>query len=415
MRELHSIEDRPRPATNWAGVIFGLYLGVLAAYQQFKLPPVLPPLIDQYDYSRALAGGFMSVYALAGILVSLRAGALMQRRGALPFLMASFGLLLFGNIITLIRPESGLLVLLSRAIEGLAVATLAVAAPAIAIAHAAPHQRGLVAGLSAAWVPAGQLVANALAAVTDVVAMDVAAGWHLLWWSGVAFTLAAAVLTLRQPRSGMLAAAGGARGKATVQTGPPYTAAERRALLMIAALFGVFSAEMTAYLTWLPQYLVEIQGVDTARAAMLSSVSMAALLVLNILTGELLRRGLSLTLLCNGSLVLQALVWCIGPFVGSGFLGVALLVAFGIGAGITPTCIFALPTAKLGAAKTGSDAFGIIMFGRNLGVLIGPTLFAVMLEQAGLGWGVTGIGFGALTLVGVGLMAGLRQQRGFGA
>jgi hypothetical protein len=64
--------DRP----NWTGVAFGLALLVLAAYQQLKLPPGLPILLEQYDYGRALAGGFMSIYAVCGLALSVRLGAL---------------------------------------------------------------------------------------------------------------------------------------------------------------------------------------------------------------------------------------------------------------------------------------------------------------------------------------------------
>jgi len=67
---------------NWSGLAFGLSLAILAAYQQLKLPPVLPILIESYGFSRILAGGFVSVYALCGLLLSLRLGSIMQRHGA---------------------------------------------------------------------------------------------------------------------------------------------------------------------------------------------------------------------------------------------------------------------------------------------------------------------------------------------
>lgn len=62
---LAPIEMADRP-TNWTGVLFGLAIAVVAAFQQFKLPPALPLMIDRYGYDRVLAGGFMSVFALAG-------------------------------------------------------------------------------------------------------------------------------------------------------------------------------------------------------------------------------------------------------------------------------------------------------------------------------------------------------------
>ncbi|MCH7944313.1 MAG: hypothetical protein IIB67_13945, partial [Proteobacteria bacterium] len=49
----------PARETNWTAVGFGLALASLAAYQLFKLPPVLPVMLDAYGYGRVLAGAFM--------------------------------------------------------------------------------------------------------------------------------------------------------------------------------------------------------------------------------------------------------------------------------------------------------------------------------------------------------------------
>ena len=54
-----------RDETDWTGVAFGISLACLVAFQQFKLPPVLPRMIAAYGWDRSLAGGFMAVYAVA--------------------------------------------------------------------------------------------------------------------------------------------------------------------------------------------------------------------------------------------------------------------------------------------------------------------------------------------------------------
>ena len=72
-----------RDQTDWAGIAFGVMLASLIAYQQFKLPPVLPMLLERYGYDRTLAGSFMSVYAVAGLLLSVPIGRWLARHGAL--------------------------------------------------------------------------------------------------------------------------------------------------------------------------------------------------------------------------------------------------------------------------------------------------------------------------------------------
>ena len=84
---------------NWPGIAYGLSLAILAAYQQFKLPPVLPLLIGHYGFGRTLAGGFMSVYAFCGLLLSLLLGSFMQRRDATVLLNLSFLLLKIKDIL----------------------------------------------------------------------------------------------------------------------------------------------------------------------------------------------------------------------------------------------------------------------------------------------------------------------------
>ncbi|MFB0922380.1 MAG: hypothetical protein QMB76_02720, partial [Alphaproteobacteria bacterium] len=72
--------------TNWTGVSYGIVLGFVAAYFQFKVPPVLPVLIDLYGYEKIVAGSMMSIFAAAGMLVSVRIGRGIRREGAIRYL-----------------------------------------------------------------------------------------------------------------------------------------------------------------------------------------------------------------------------------------------------------------------------------------------------------------------------------------
>jgi hypothetical protein len=64
--------------------------------------------------------------------------------------------------------------------------------------------------------------------------------------------------------------------------------------------------------------------------------------------------------------------------------GILMLIAFGIGAGITPACFFHLPHSLVGI-EAGPQAYGVLMTGRNSGVFLGPILMA-WLFQGQLGW-----------------------------
>lgn len=374
--------------TNWARVLLGVGLGALAAYHQFKLPPVQPLLLDLYGYDRMVAGGFMSIYAAVGLLVSAALGVGLQKRGMRPFVAAAAGLFVLGSVITLSAPQWGLLVLLARGLEGFAFAVMAVAAPVIAMGNAAPRHMAFAMAIFATWIPAGQLIAIGLA--RPIVEAEM---WRPLWWIGIAAT---AVVTGAAWRA--LGAPSAKRAESQPVRLATATPLQRRALLVTAAVFTLWSTEIFVMLTWLPQYLVEARGLDAAGAVLPYGIPVLLILIFNLVGGPLLRWGLPLAPLLATGLALQGVVWLLLPHLGSTAAGVAALIVFGIGGGITPTCLFAAPAAILGHRNAGGAAFGIIMTGRNVGVLIGPILLPPVLLATG-GWNAIGPVFGGIALV----------------
>ena len=81
--------------------------------------------------------------------------------------------------------------------------------------------------------------------------------------------------------------------------------------------------------------------------------------------------------------------------------GLAGLIVFGIAAGLSATCLFAAPALILGATNACGSAFGIVMTGRNLGVLVGPILLPPVLIAMN-GWHGVGPVFGAISLAAAG-------------
>lgn len=378
------------------GVAFGVGLACFAAYQQFKLPVVLPVLLERYGYDRILAGACMSVYALAGLFLSLYAGRLLERRGALPPLCAAMAFMLAGTLLPLAAPAHGWLMLLGRGLEGIGFAMLAVCGPVIASASAAPRQVPLVAGLAAMWIPVGQLSATALAPLAFALH-----GWTLLWWAGAAGCAAFTVWTLRMRRTPALAAV-------PASNLAPRPALARRALAVTAVIFGIWSGQYFAFMTWMPQFLVEVHGLEVSSALTGYVVPVVLVVVFNLVTGAALRAGASLGALMAVGLAAQAAAWWCLPLAGAGGWGLALLIVYGMSAGIVPACLFATPDAVTRSSGRTAAAFGFIMTGRNVGVLIGPVLLAQIVKSAGA-WSLTWWVFGALTTIAFALGAALAR------
>lgn len=382
---------------SWKGVLFGVGIAAFAAYQQFKLPVVLPVLLETYGYERTLAGGFVSVYALAGLLLSVWMGRVLERRGALLPVLAAMVLITLGSLLTLVHPAAGLLVLAGRGLEGLGFAALAVAGPVLANANAPARHASLVVGFSAMWIPIGQLTATGLAPLALATT-----GWTLLWWLGIAGAVLVSFATLglrADPRVTLSPARRGGSGESGV-----LSAHERLTLVVVACVFGLWSGQYFAYMTWMPQYLVEAHGLAVEGALLGYVVPVVFVAVFNVVAGAMLRAGASIGVLMTGAIASQAAVWWLLPVTGADWTGVVSLVVYGIGAGIVPTCLFGSAGAVVGAGRSTAPAFGILMTGRNLGVLIGPVLLAVVAGD-GESWNRSAQVFGLISSVAVLLAA----------
>jgi len=373
-------------SSDWGGIWLGLAVSSLAAFQMLKLPPALPLMIEDYGYGRVTAGGLVSIYALSGLVLSVAAGGLAARRPDLT-VGGSLACFLLGNLVTLALPQIAWLNLLARALEGLAYATFAIAGPAIANRCAAERDLPLVAGIVAIWVPVGQRVALG----AGFLVFD-AHGWRPLWWLSLALTLAlGGWLWLRRAtvRRVLTGLAGDARAAMT-------TARERTILWLSGFVFAVWGGQYIAFMTWLPDYMVERFGIGPGEASAANSLSVFAVLVSGLGTGWLLRRGLPLGLLFAVATLVQAAVWFLAPALGP-WTGLAAITAYGIVSGAPPTCMFAVPGRLLGGTNAGPSAFAALMTGRNLGIFSAPIVAGWLIGA--MGWSSLGWAFGVTTLV----------------
>ena len=377
--------------THWSRVIFGLALAYLAAFQLFKLPPVLPTLLDSYHYDRTLAGALVSVYAAMGLLLSVPLGRWLARSGPWPPLAAALVVVLAGNALALLAPGSIGLMLLARGLEGSAFAVLAIAGPSFANRYAGPAALPLVIALTAAWIPSGQLLATLLTPAALALY-----GWQALWWVAMLATLGMALWCRR------LALRGVTLDRADHSAAPPLSPIQRRRLRLVGAIFLLWSGQFFAYMTWLPQYLVEVYGFSVEQALLGYALPVTMVIAGNLAGGWLLRCGLRVAPLLGAALALQVLMWALLPVTGGGAGGMLSLLAYGAGAGVTPTCLFAMPSTIGGQRGAAAPVFAILMTGRNGGVLLGPLLLAEALKWTG-GWTVAGPLFGSVSAMAVGL------------
>jgi MFS family permease len=449
---------RDQARTDWPGVAFGLALSCYVAFQQFKLPPVLPGLLQEFHYSRALAASFMSVYALIGLLASVPLGQWLKRRGYHRGLLLGIASALLGLVLALTCARYGIALLLARALEGLTYAIFAIAGPAIATSSARLRDLPLVTGLLAGWIPVGQIGAGLLALAAPGWHTGLA-DWQLVWLVALALTLllggwcwhfshhknvgmaASAAKTLPPVTPDTVAAESGRAAddlvappasQAQTTTGPakvgswPQALRQRLPDLLSAGIFLLWSGQYFAFMTWLTQYLVEQHHLQPQQAVLVYLLPVVVLLVCNLLTGWALGKGLALLPALFVSLILQGLVWALNPLLDGG-LGIVALLLYGICAGVIPTCLFHLPhliaahrqhemtdksagkSATRAAVKAGPEAFATLMTGRNIGVFCGPILVPQLVAWLG-SWSLAAFVIAALTWSAAALAYGLGRQ-----
>ena len=355
-----------RDETYWPVVLLGVSISAFGAFLQFKLPPVLPAFLSEYPHSVDVAAGFMSVFALVGLLASAPIGRLLERHALAWALGCGLIIAAIGILLGLGAPQSGPLMLLARGFEGFTFAIFALIGPVIANSAAARRDLGLVTGLIAAWIPIGQLLAGLLALA--------GADWQALWLInlGLMIPLGLAALLQRRWLGPIKLASGGTRSLKT-----------DRGLIIGAGIFLLWSLQFFAFMTWLTKYLTGELHLSATLAILAYLLPVVVVMVFNIGTGWWLARGLKLLPALVIALLLQALVWVSAPWL-DGVPGLLMLIVFGIGAGVAPACFFHLPH-NLAHVQAGPKAYGVLMTGRNSGVFLGPIVMA-WLFQGSLGW-----------------------------
>ena len=160
-------------------VMAALFIAAIAVpINQYKVPPVMPVLMDVFGLDLTMANLLMSIFSLSGFLLAIPAGIMVHSVGPKRSGLAAVGAVVLGAGLGALSGGAAAL-LASRRIEGLSFVLMMVAAPAIVSLWFSAEERGAPMGVFATWVPVGSMIV-----LNAAPALESAFGWQAVWWFG---------------------------------------------------------------------------------------------------------------------------------------------------------------------------------------------------------------------------------------
>ncbi|HZT06890.1 MAG TPA: MFS transporter [Chloroflexota bacterium] len=370
------------------------FCSLIAPFNQFKVPPLIPVLIQDLQISEVQAGLLMSVFAVSGAILALPAGLLYRRYGPTfvgTVAVASAGI---GSAIGALSADPSML-LAGRLIEGTGMGMTAVVAIATVAAWFPPERRTIPMAILTTWIPVGQSLILAIAPRVYLLA-----GWRAVWWLGAVVALLAAALfawLVRLPvgsTSVTLTARASSMRSALREPGPWW----------LAIFFSTFHMARAAFGTWTPTYLVNEAGFSLQDAATTVSLFYLASIPAALPGGWLIERigsrKRAYIAVSLASIPAYAAAYVLDPRLVGLFA-----VWTGLCAAVVPTAVNGITPETVRDPTLVGPAVGVVAIGRNGGQLLAPVLVApIIAAHAPWGW----VGGVVVVLLLAGIAAGSR-------
>ena len=365
------------PDYAWVILAVVFFSSIAAPLNQFKVPPIMPILIEAFQLDLGSAGLLMSVFAITGVVLALPSGFILQRLGIKTTGLIALGCLAFGAVMGATAHSVGI-ILISRVIEGVGMGMMTILAPALITLWFPSKKRGLPMGIWATWVPVGSLIMLILAPL-----MAETGGWQVVWWIGAGFSILMFVLYaifIRAPEEYQDNSELSGSKPASVESPGFWKTIAKRDIWLMAFVFGCATFSGLAWSSFFPTFLVSERGFSLSNASLIFSISTVmsifSCLVAGVISDRIGSRRLVFTLPFIPLAILMPLmfqvhgVWI--PF---------LLFLYGLMGGAIPTAIFAAVPEVMKKPELAGLGLAVITLGQNLGFVFGPAVFGILISR----------------------------------
>jgi predicted MFS family arabinose efflux permease len=359
----------------WVVLIVVFLVSAAAPLNQFKVPPMMPTLMETFQLELSMAGLLMSIFAITGVIMALPASYLLQRMGPKIAGLIAAGCMVIGAAIGALSGNPGQL-LVSRVIEGIGMVLIAVVAPAAVGMWFPPERRGVPLGIWATWVPVGRIIMYNAAPP-----LGTNFSWQAVWWFGSVFSLVAFLLYwifFRTPPDQNNAQAESINRRESPNI---RSLIKNRQIWLLFLAFCCYNFAFLSFNTFFPTFLVSVWEYPLAKAGLVTSLT-SLTIISSPLGGFLSDRIGSRKTVYSIFFLLFSFLWLL-PFNVQGWMIPAFAVLLGLIAGPIPPAIFSAVPDVMGRAQMIGIGMAVIAMGQSLGVFLGPVLFGKVVENFG--------------------------------
>ena len=366
----------PKQTFRWSVLLIVLFFSVAAPLNQFKVPPILPLLMDTFRLSAVRGGMLMSIFAVTALVLAIPAGFVFRRLGYKKAGLIAIASLIVGSLVGL-AGTSFWTMLAGRFIEGIGKCFVGVVAPAIIAIWFGPELRGRAMGIWTSWVPLGSLFSYSV-----VPALAGLWNWQGVWWFGLFYALLAGLLYHFGLPPAPPEHHAEDPGTDTGSRGSVKEVFKNRNVLLVSLLICCYNFIMIGFMTWMPTFLYRTRGFSLGSASALMVLMTVFLILAGPVAGLVSDRMGSRKMICLVPMILLIVLLPAPYFLGTAII-IPLLALTGFVAGFVPTGIYATGADAVRDRRLAGLVMALIATGQNTGILLGPLLLGWILDCSG--------------------------------
>ena len=350
----------------WVVLFAVFYVFVAFAFAFQEVPPLMTPIMDEFNITNAEASLLMSIVVIPGIFLGIPVGASVDKYGVKLIGLISTVLIAIGGLTTALA-DSFALILIGRLILGFGGVFVTTAMPAIIPQWFQSKELGKAMGIYGINMPLATVIA-----FQTVGMLRLAYDWRYPFYIGAAIGMVAIVVLTLIVKDGPL------KPKEHGHWSDTRQVLQNAEIWKVSIVWLLFNAAALSFTAWAPSLFENYKGIDPANASFLASILMLAAIPFVPIYGWFSdKMGRRKPLMVIGS-VLMALAFITVAYTPN-FALAASIIALGATAAMVPPTASALLPEILGPSSAGAS-FGVMALCLNIGAALGPLLIGYLID-----------------------------------